>query len=71
MTVPKRFLDTREERSVFRLDIKFSIGLEYIKDSQTTVLVNGIGYCTDTNIVIPDSKKKRLFMLHNVENKNR
>ena len=54
MTVPKRFLDTREERSVFRLDIKFSIGLEYIKDSQTTVLVNGIGYCTDTNIVIPD-----------------
>lgn len=39
---------------MFWLDIKFSIGLEYVKDSQTTVLVNGIGFCTDTNIVIPD-----------------
>ena len=47
-------MDILAERSVFWLDIKFSIGLEYIKDSQTTVLVNGIGYCTDTNIVIPD-----------------
>ena len=54
MTVPKRFLDMKAERSVFWLDIKFSIGLEYVKDSQTTVLVNGIGFCTDTNIVIPD-----------------
>ena len=54
MIVRKRFMYFKAERSVFWLDIKFSIGLEYVKDSQTTVLVNGIGFCTDTNIVIPD-----------------
>ena len=36
------------------MDIMFSTGLEYVKDSPTTVLVNGIGFCMDKNIVIPD-----------------
>lgn len=36
------------------MDLKFSNGLEYIYDSPTTVIVNGIGYCDDKDIVIPD-----------------
>lgn len=34
--------------------MRISSGLEYIYDSPTTVLVNGIGYCDDQDIVIPD-----------------
>lgn len=36
------------------MSFKISSGLEYIYDSPTTVIVNGIGYCDDTNIVVPD-----------------
>ncbi len=36
------------------LNLKFSSGLEYIYDSPTTVIVNGIGYCDDKDIVVPD-----------------
>lgn len=34
--------------------MKISCGLEYIYDSPTTVIVNGIGYCDDKDIVVPD-----------------
>lgn len=36
------------------MSFKISSGLEYIYDSPTTVIVNGIGYCDDRNIVVPD-----------------
>ena len=39
---------------MFRLNMKISCGLEYIYDSPTTVIVNGIGYCDDKDIVVPD-----------------
>ncbi|MBE6548390.1 MAG: leucine-rich repeat domain-containing protein [Ruminococcaceae bacterium] len=54
MTVPKQFLVKNNERSVFGLNLHFSSGLEYIYDSPTTVIVNGIGYCDDSEIVVPD-----------------
>lgn len=35
-------------------NMRASSGLEYIYDSPTTVILNGIGYCEDKNIVVPD-----------------
>ena len=34
--------------------MRASSGLEYIYDSPTTVILNGIGYCEDKHIVVPD-----------------